>query len=205
MAEPMDMNVGVFCGTRPGFRRQHVELARDFGAALAKRGIGLVYGAAGVGIMGAVADAAFNSGARVTGVIPALRYELEGASQVPGEIFIVDSMHKRKALMYDLSVGFAVLPGGFGTLDELLEVVTWNQLGIHEKPIVLVNNGGFFGPLLAMFDHLVIEGFLDPAHRALVQAAPSIEAALDLIVPGTAADVTSMPASAAIPSTAGAT
>jgi uncharacterized protein (TIGR00730 family) len=185
-------NIGVFCGARRGCRKEYIELGRDFGAALAKRGAGLVYEAGGVGIMGAVADAAFTGGARVTGIIPTHLYERERANWMPGEIFLVSSMHERKALMYNLSVGFAVLPGGFGTLDELLEVATWSQLGIHEKPIVLINAGGFFGPLLAMFDHLVTEGFLDPAERALVQTAPSTEAALDLIAPATQHDITSI-------------
>lgn len=171
--------IAVFCGARTGVRPQYVELAKDFGTALARRGAGLVYGAGGVGVMGAVADAAFSGGAPVTGVIPHRLYERELPQRTRGEVFVVRTMHERKALMYKLSNGFAVLPGGLGTLDELMEVATWNQLGFHQKPIVLVNHEGFFDPLAALLDHVVKEGFLSPQERSCIDMAIGVEEALD--------------------------
>ncbi|UKZ02799.1 TIGR00730 family Rossman fold protein (plasmid) [Streptomyces viridifaciens] len=178
--QPFD-RIAVFCGARTGVRPQYVELAKDFGAALARRGAGLVYGAGGVGVMGAVADAVLSGGAPVTGVIPHRLYERERPQGSRGELFVVRTMHERKALMYKLSKGFAVLPGGLGTLDELMEVATWNQLGFHQKPIVLVNHEGFFDPLAALLDHVVKEGFLSPQERSCIDMAVDVEEALDLL------------------------
>lgn len=174
-------SIGVFCGARPGSDPRHIELAYDFGTALGARGLGLVYGAGGVGVMGAVADGVIDAGASVTGVIPHDLHERERPDKARGEIFVVRGMHDRKALMYRLSKAFAVLPGGYGTLDELMEVATWNQLGFHDKPIVLVNSHGFFDPLIALLDHLVAEGFMSARDRALVQAGTDTEECLDLI------------------------
>ncbi|QXJ21483.1 TIGR00730 family Rossman fold protein [Actinomadura graeca] len=180
--------IGVFCGARPGVDRRYVDFATDFGAVLARRGAGLVYGAGGVGIMGAVAAAADAGGAAVTGVIPHRLHERERGTDARGRIFIVRSMHARKALMYRLSSGFAVLPGGFGTLDGLLEVATWNQLGLHRKPLVLANHNGFFDPLLEFFDHIVREGFLAPAERTRIQVADDPEDVLDRLTGETQSD-----------------
>ncbi|MCL7376593.1 TIGR00730 family Rossman fold protein [Streptomyces sp. 35G-GA-8] len=174
--------VGVFCGARPGARPQHLRLATEFGEALAQRGTGLVYGAGGVGIMGAVADAVLDAGAPVTGVIPRQLYEREQPDESRTEVIVVETMHERKALMYRLAVGFAVLPGGLGTLDELLEVATWNQLGIHHKPLVLVNQGGFFDPLLTLLDNMVADGFISQEERVVIQVASGVEEALDCLV-----------------------
>ncbi|MFE2497171.1 TIGR00730 family Rossman fold protein [Streptomyces scopuliridis] len=174
--------VGVFCGARPGARPQHLRLATEFGEALAQRGTGLVYGAGGVGIMGAVADAVLDAGAPVTGVIPRQLYEREQPDESRTEVIVVETMHERKALMYRLAVGFAVLPGGLGTLDELLEVATWNQLGIHHKPLVLVNQGGFFDPLLTLLDNMVSDGFISQEERFVIQVASGVEEALDCLV-----------------------
>ncbi|MGX1884878.1 LOG family protein [Streptomyces sp. NPDC055287] len=170
--------VCVFCGTHAGTAPQYVELAREFGTALAVRGVGVVYGAGGTGIMGALAEAALEAGAPVTGVIPRQLFERERPDRSRAEVIVVQSMHERKALMYRLSSGFAVLPGGLGTLEELLEVATWNQLGLHRKPLVLVNRGGFFDPLLIMLDNMVSSGFLKPAERAIIQAASDVDDAL---------------------------
>ncbi|MFJ5225100.1 TIGR00730 family Rossman fold protein [Streptomyces sp. NPDC088400] len=174
--------VGVFCGARPGASPQHLRLATEFGGALARRGTGLVYGAGGVGIMGAVADAALDAGAPVTGVIPRHLYEREQPDESRTEVIVVETMHERKALMYRLAAGFAVLPGGFGTLDELLEVATWNQLGIHHKPLVLVNREGFFDPLLTLLDNMVSDAFISPEERVVIQVASGVEEALDRLV-----------------------
>ncbi|MEV0737727.1 TIGR00730 family Rossman fold protein [Streptomyces sp. NPDC050549] len=173
--------VAVFCGARPGVQAEYIDFARQFGHSLARRGLDLVYGAGGVGVMGAVADGVLGGGGTVTGVIPRSLHERERADRARGEIFVVRSMHERKALMYRLSSAFAVLPGGIGTLDELMEVLTWNQLSLMEKPIVVVNHGGFFTPMLRMLDHLVAEGFLSADERQLIQVAETAQKALDLL------------------------
>ncbi|GAA3842329.1 TIGR00730 family Rossman fold protein [Streptomyces coacervatus] len=185
--------IAVFCGARPGTHPEHLLLAEEFGTALARRGLDLVYGAGGVGVMGSVAHAVLAAGGGVTGVIPRLLHERERTDNAPGTVFVVRSMHERKALMYRLSNGFAVLPGGFGTLDELMEVATWNQLSIMRKPIVVVNHRGFFDPMLRMLDHLVEEGFLRAEERRVIQVAQDAEEAMDrlgtghpLTVPATA-------------------
>lgn len=175
------MRIGVFCGARPGGHSRYVELAGRLGAELAGRDIGLVYGAGGVGVMGAVSRAASRAGGSVTGVITHDLHARERAADASGEIFVVRSMHERKALMYKLSSGFVVLPGGFGTLDEVMEVATWNQLGLHTKPTVLVNQDGFFDPFVNLLDHIVREGFLTPAERTLIQQTSSIPEALDML------------------------
>ncbi|MEV7232521.1 TIGR00730 family Rossman fold protein [Streptomyces sp. NPDC051020] len=174
--------IGVFCGARPGTRAAYLEAAWEFGTALAARNLGLVYGAGGIGIMGSVAKATLAGGGTVTGVIPQDLFDREKPEPGHGELFVVRSMHERKALMYRLSSAFAVLPGGFGTLDELMEVSTWNQLGFHRKPVVLVNEAGFFDPLTALLDNIVAEGFMSPADRALIQVAGNATEALALLL-----------------------
>ncbi|MQT04394.1 LOG family protein [Streptomyces jumonjinensis] len=171
--------IAVFCGARPGVHPNHLVFAEEFGTILARRGLDLVYGAGGVGVMGALADAVLAAGGDVTGVIPRSLHERERADNAPGAIFVVRSMHERKALMYRLAAGFAILPGGLGTLDELMEVATWNQLSIMRKPIVVVNHRGFFDPILRMLDHLVDEGFLGANERHLIQVAHDAEEAID--------------------------
>ncbi|KMS71198.1 LOG family protein [Streptomyces viridochromogenes] len=175
--------IAVFCGARPGATTKHLALAEEFGAAMGRRSLGLVYGAGGVGVMGTVARTALRHGVSVTGVIPTELHERERSDAAPGEIFVVRSMHERKALMYRLSHAFAVLPGGLGTLDELMEVATWNQLGMHSKPTVLVNASGYFDPLLSFLDHVVREGFLTSVERDMVRSADDVEEALDLLAP----------------------
>ncbi|MFC5184950.1 LOG family protein [Actinomadura harenae] len=195
--------VAVFCGARPGARDEYVKFAAELGAGLAARGLGLVYGAGSVGIMGSVAASARAGGARVLGVIPTSLFERERPVPPAGEeLVVVRSMHDRKALMYRLADGFAVLPGGLGTLDELIEVATWNQLGLHAKPVVLLDVAGFFQPLLAALDHAVAEGFAAAADRDAIGVARTVEQALDLLAPTTGpltptASVTASPAASA--------
>ncbi|MFF0746756.1 TIGR00730 family Rossman fold protein [Streptomyces sp. NPDC004111] len=172
-------NIGVFCGSRAGASPAYVDSAKSLGMELAKRGAGLVYGAGGVGVMGALAAAALGGGARVTGVIPHDLYERERPDLTQGEIYVARTMHERKALMYRLSDGFAVLPGGFGTLDEVMEVATWNQLGFHTKPVVLINCDGYYDPLLTLLDHMVTQGFISLEERALLRVAENTHDALD--------------------------
>ncbi|MGV3723906.1 MAG: TIGR00730 family Rossman fold protein [Actinomycetota bacterium] len=160
--------VCVFCGSSRGGRTEYEAAARQVGALLAERGIGLVYGGGAVGLMGAVADAALAAGGEVIGVIPEALLEWEVAHQGLADLRVVRSMHERKALMADLSDAFIALPGGFGTFEELCEVLTWSQLGIHAKPVGVLNVAGYFDPLLALFDHAVEERFVRPMHRSLV-------------------------------------
>jgi uncharacterized protein (TIGR00730 family) len=159
----------VFCGASAGKDPRHLEVARQTGRILAERGLGLVYGGGSIGMMGALADAALAAGGEVVGVIPEVLQIRELAHRSLTRLHVVGSMHERKALMADLSDGFVALPGGMGTLDELAEVLTWAQLGLHALPVGLLDVGGYFQPLIAYFDHAMAEGFIRPAHRALLQ------------------------------------
>jgi uncharacterized protein (TIGR00730 family) len=157
----------LFCGSSPRVQNGYLDLARTFGGLLAARGIELVYGGGSTGLMGAAADAALEAGGRVIGVIPGALARKEVLHEGLTDLRIVGSMHERKALMADLSDGFAALPGGLGTLDEWFEIWTWAQLGFHHKPIGLLNFRGFFDPLLAQLDRMVEDGFVRPEHRAM--------------------------------------
>jgi hypothetical protein len=149
------------------------------GRLLAERGIGLVYGGGRVGLMGEVADAVLAAGGEVTGVIPRGLMEREVGHRGLTTLHVTGTMHERKALMVDLSDGFVALPGGYGTLDELCEALTWSQLGIHARPCGILNVDGYFDALLALFDHAVREGFVREPHRALVLEASEPAALLD--------------------------
>lgn len=167
MATPRD--VCVFCGSQPGRDPAYVEAARAVGRTLAGAGIGVVYGGGRRGMMGAVADAALDAGGRVVGIIPGALKRREVGHDGLTELVVVRSMHERKQLMAERSDAFVMLPGGFGTFEEFCEVLTWAQLGMHEKPCILVDTAGYYAPLVAMFDHAVREGFLRVEHRSLVQ------------------------------------
>ncbi len=181
MPRPTIRRICVFCGSRPGNRPEYVVAARQLGSLLAERGIGLVYGGASVGIMGAVADATLRGGGEVIGVIPQALVRHELAHDHLTELRVVASMHERKALMAELSDGVIALPGGFGTFEELFETITWSQLGIHRKPFGVLNVGGFYDALLALVDHSIAEGFVPPEHRGLILQATEPEAILDQI------------------------
>jgi uncharacterized protein (TIGR00730 family) len=171
----------VFCGSRPGNRPAYVLAARELGSLLAERGIGLVYGGASVGVMGAVADATLRRGGEVIGVIPQALVHHELAHDHLTDLRVVGSMHERKALMAELSDAVIALPGGFGTFEELFETLTWSQLGIHEKAFGVLNIGGFYDGLLALVDHAVAEGFIPNGHRALILEGRHPEEMLDLL------------------------
>ena len=171
----------VFCGSSSGRPSLYGEAARELGRALAARGLGLVYGAGHVGLMGVIADAALAAGAPVIGVIPRAMVEKELAHAGLTGLHIVDTMHQRKALMAELSDAFAALPGALGTADELFEILTWAQLGLHSKPIGILNVGGYFDPLLMWLDQAVKEGFLKAMHRQLLREASGPEALLDML------------------------
>jgi uncharacterized protein (TIGR00730 family) len=161
----------VFCGSRLGEAEAYRQDAQRLGAALASNGIGLVFGAGHIGLMGVLADAVLQAGGEAIGVIPRALVELELSHKSLSEIHIVETMHQRKAKMAELCDAFAALPGGFGTADELFEMLTWSQLGLHSKPIGLLNTAGFFDPLLAWLDHTVTEGFIPGRHRQMLLAA----------------------------------
>jgi uncharacterized protein (TIGR00730 family) len=171
--------VCVFCGSNVGREPAYRRLADDLGRTLARRGIGLVFGGGRVGLMGALADAALAAGGEVIGVLPKALMEREIGHQGLTELRIVGSMHERKALMADLADGFVALPGGIGTLEELFEVWTWAQLGLHAKPCGLLDTDGFFAPLVGFLDHLVGTGFVQPAHRTMLLTASSPDTLLD--------------------------
>lgn len=161
-------HVCVFCGSSMGARQAYTDAARRVGEALAGAGMGLVYGGGRVGLMGVVADAALAAGGRVVGVIPEPLATRELAHDGLTELHVVRTMHERKALMAERSGGFLALPGGVGTFEEFFEVLTWAMLGLHRKPVGLLDVEGYYGPMLAMLDQAVTERFLRPEHRALV-------------------------------------
>jgi uncharacterized protein (TIGR00730 family) len=160
--------VCVFCGSSSGTERAYAEAAGALGRTLAGSGITLVYGGGRVGLMGVVADAALGAGGEVVGVIPKALLEREIAHEGLTDLRVVGSMHERKALMSELSGGFIALPGGTGTLEEFFEALTWAQLGEHRKPCGILDAGGYYGPLLAVFDQMVAEGFLSEEHRSMI-------------------------------------
>ena len=164
-------NICVFCGSQSGTDLRYRRAAIELGGLLAQRGHGLVYGGGHVGLMGIIADAVMQAGGTVTGVIPKPMTERELAHETVTKLYVVSSMHERKALMASLSDGFIALPGGFGTLEELFEVIAWAQLGIHRKPIGLLNVGGFFGALISFVDYMVVEGFVKSKYRDLFVTA----------------------------------
>jgi uncharacterized protein (TIGR00730 family) len=173
--------VCVFCGSSAGTRPEYADAARRLGASLVRRGLGLVYGGGHVGLMGVIADAVLRGGGEVIGVIPQALVERELAQAGLTRLEVVATMHQRKARMADLANAFAALPGGFGTCDELFEILTWAQLGLHAKPVGLLNVARFFDPLRVWLDHMVREGFLKETHRHLLLEADDAERLLDLL------------------------
>ena len=167
-------SLAVFCGSQFGTNPLHTELARTLGTEMAQRGITLVYGGGRVGLMGVIATAVMEAGGKVVGVIPQSLAEKEIAFEGATELIVVGTMHQRKAIMADRADAFVALPGGYGTCDELFEILTWAQIGIHAKPIVLLNVAGFYNPLLTMVDHMTAEGFIRPQHRALLQSVNTL-------------------------------
>jgi uncharacterized protein (TIGR00730 family) len=173
--------VCVFCGSNPGAHPAYAQAAAALGLELVRRGIRLVYGGGRTGLMGVLADSVLTAGGEVTGLMPRALVAREVAHTDLTELRVVDSMHERKLGMAELADAFIAMPGGFGTLEEFCEVVTWTQLGIHRKPCGLLNVEGFFNALLAYLDHAVREEFLRPAHRAVVLAHREPAALLDAL------------------------
>jgi uncharacterized protein (TIGR00730 family) len=176
----VSLRLCVYCGSNAGASPAYIEAARQLGVAMTNRGIGLVYGGGNVGLMGAIADTVLASGGEVIGVIPEQLKRAEVAHDTLTELHVVASMHERKALMAELADAFVALPGGLGTFEEVFEVLTWNQLGLIAKPVVMYDVDGFFAPLMAMLDAAVEAGFVRPAHRMLAQRALTVDEVIAL-------------------------
>ena len=174
--------VAVYCASAQGNDPAFLAEARALGTAIAGAGLGMVYGGASVGLMGAVADAALKGGAEVVGVIPELLAGSEIAHPGLTRLEVVATMHKRKARMVHLADAFLVLPGGYGTLDEMMEIVTWKQLRLHAKPCILINTLGYWDQMLGFLDGAVTAGFLKPENRALMQVAADAQAAVRMVL-----------------------
>lgn len=169
----------VYCGSSSGKYPEYVEQARAFGAEMVRRGTALVYGGGKVGLMGTVADAVLAGGGKVIGVIPRQLVELEVAHPGLSELVVVETMHQRKTRMYELSDAFVALPGGFGTMDEMFEMLTWAQLGLHRYPCAFLDVRGYYSQLRAMMDHMVEEGFVRSGQRDSVWFGDSMAALFD--------------------------
>jgi uncharacterized protein (TIGR00730 family) len=174
-------NVCIFCGSNRGTNEAFAREAEKLAKGLVRQGAGLVYGGASVGMMGLFADTVLAEGGQVFGVIPQALMDKELAHGSLTKLHVTRTMHERKKLMFDLSDIFLTFPGGFGTLDETFEIITWRQIGLHEKPVVLLDTNGYFAKLIEFIDHAVAQGFIKPEHRQLFLTARSAEEALDLI------------------------
>ncbi len=179
MAKPRA--VCVYCGSSHGLDPRFAADARTLGADLAAHEVELIYGGGKLGLMGAVAESALEAGGRVVGIIPDFLKEIEVQFEDVTELIVTRSMHERKQLMFDRSDAFIALPGGIGTLEETIEMLTWAQLGRHQKPIILVNIADYWSPLLALFDHMIEQDFVKPKAHALWQAVDCVEAVWPLL------------------------
>ncbi len=171
----------VYCGSSTGADPAHGEAARRLGELMAERGVRLIFGGGRIGLMGALADAVLAGGGSVIGVIPGHLEEREVGHQGAIELIVVGGMHERKRRMFELADAFAVLPGGLGTLDETLEIITWRQLGLHDKPLVLVDDGGYWAPLRGLLEHIVERGFARSDTRALYTIVGSVDDVFDAV------------------------
>lgn len=181
MPAPTIQNVAVFCASADGVSPLYRAAAEELGEALARRKIGLIYGGAKVGLMQAVADATLAAGGRVVGVIPEVLVDLEVAHQGLTELHVTSTMHTRKALIGERSDAFVALPGGYGTFEELFEVLAWQTLKLHAKPIVLLNTNGFYDPMLRFLDHCLAEGMMSEKKREILLVAASADELLVLL------------------------
>lgn len=173
------MNICVYCGSSDGNDPAILEKARGFGAMIAKNNHTLIYGGASIGIMGTLANSVLEHGKKVIGVIPRALFQKEVAHQGITELITVDDMHQRKSTMAEFADAFVAFPGGFGTMEELFEIITWNQLGIFKKPVTIMNLDGFYDPLIEMIDKAVDSGFIKPKNREIVQVAETLEECLE--------------------------
>ncbi len=174
-------SICVYCGSRPGRNGRFKIIAQDFGSLLAQNNIRLIYGGGNVGLMGVIANQVMKQGGKVTGIIPRHLDDAEGGWKEATDFFVVDNMHDRKRMMFDHSDAFVALPGSIGTLDELIEVITWRQLGLHNKPIVIVNIDDYWQPLFALIDNFIAEEFTAPETRDLFHVVPAAEDVIPLL------------------------
>jgi uncharacterized protein (TIGR00730 family) len=172
-------SLAVFCGSRVGVNPAYARAGRALGQGLGEAGIRLVFGGGRIGIMGVVADAVLDAGGRVLGVIPQFLTELEVAHERATEMVVTDNMHTRKTRLYEESDAFLVMPGGLGTFDEAFEIITWRQLGLHDKPIILCDVAGWAVPLVSTIEHAIEQGFADPACRRLFEVIEGVPAVLE--------------------------
>jgi uncharacterized protein (TIGR00730 family) len=171
-------SLAVFCGSRVGADPAYAQAGRILGAGMARAGIRLVYGGGRIGIMGVVADAVLAGGGTVLGVIPRFLRDLEVAHAGATDMVVTDSMHVRKTRLYTEADAFLIMPGGLGTFDEAFEIITWKQLRLHDKPILICDAAGWAGPLVALIDHAIERGFADPKCRGLFEVLPDADAVL---------------------------
>src|ERR1700739_3429706 len=171
----------VYCGSSGAVDRQYREAASELGARPGAGGVGLVLGGGRVGLMGLLADAALAGGGEVIGIIPSRLRDAELAHPGATELVVVESMHERKRLMAEKADAFAILPGGIGTLDEMFEILSWKQLKLHDKPILLADIGGYWAPLRALIEHIVTKGFARPQTHALLQIVPTVVAVMAVL------------------------
>jgi uncharacterized protein (TIGR00730 family) len=178
---PALSSICVYAGSSPGARPAYADAARALGEVIAHRGLGLVYGGGDVGLMKVVADAAMGAGGAVTGIIPRTLLEREIGHGALTELLVVETLHERKLAMAERADAFIALPGGIGTVEELVEVLTWTQLGVHDKPCAVLDVEGYWQPLLALLDHAVTERFLPEKHRAMLLSDTDPQALLDAL------------------------
>jgi uncharacterized protein (TIGR00730 family) len=171
----------VYCGANPGFNPIYQETARNLGHEMVKRGMRLIYGGGSLGLMGTIADAVLEKGGEVVGIIPGFLDNMEVGHKNLSEIHVVETMHERKALMEKMCDGVITLPGGFGSMDELFEILSWSQLGLHKKPVGVLNVNGFYDLLIKQLDHMVTEGFLKQQNRDIMQVSGSVEELFSLM------------------------
>ncbi len=174
-------NLCVYCGSRVGLNARYEAVAHEMGKIMANQGIGLVFGAGSIGLMGVTARSVLEEGGRVIGIIPEHLHSAEVALDELDDIRIVGSMHERKKLMFDLSDGFVIIPGGLGTLDETFEIITWAQLGLHNKPVIIVNDGGYWDPLIALIDHVIDHEFASQSSRDLFYVVDDVSDVLSAV------------------------
>ena len=171
--------VCVFTGAASGINKLYKDAAYQMGQMLASRGLGLVYGGGKLGLMGAVADGMLAANGKVTGIIPKFLDNVEVGHQGVTDLHIIDSMHERKAMMYDAADAFIILPGGLGTLDETMEIITWRQLGLHQKPIIIVNLNGYWDSMFIMFQNIIDQGFMHHGHTGHFDQVEDLDSLMD--------------------------
>lgn len=176
------MNICIYCGSSTGFSQEFVELAQEFGEMMAKDGHRLIYGGSSLGIMGALADSVMKHKGEVIGVIPEKLFKKEVAHRGITQLITVENMHQRKSIMADLADAFIAFPGGFGTLEELFEIITWNQIGIFQKPVTIFNPSGFYNSLIEMIEHAANSGFIRPENMSIFNVAETLDDCIQLSV-----------------------